>query len=187
MISSTVFNPRSSVIQSPKLSLVALMDIFTILVFFLLLNSGEAQKIENAKFVHLPDSTKGQVPHEELMIMVNADEIWLGQEKLADVNDVLKGPEDIIEPLETELAAFKEKLGELTPFQEKNGLAVIIMGDKAVPYVLLKSVMATCRKQNFRNISLAVNRVVDSRKPAPFLPPTTGVESGADASTGGEG
>ncbi len=181
MISSTVFNPRSNIFQSPKLSLVALMDIFTILVFFLLLNSGEAQKIENAKFVHLPDSTKGQVPHEELMIMVNEDEIWLGQEKLADVKDVLKGPEDIIEPLELKLIAFREKLDGITPFQEKNGLAVIIMGDKAVPYVLLKSVMATCRKQNFRNISLAVNRVVDSSRPVPYLPPST------TPSAGGEG
>ncbi len=170
MISSTVFYSREKKTGSPKLSLVALMDIFTILVFFLLLNSGEAQKIENAKFVHLPDSTKGQVPHEELMVMVNADEIWVGKEKIADVKDVLKGPEDIIEPLELKLIEHKEKLGELTPFQEKNGLAVIIMGDKVVPYVLLKSVMATCRKQMFLNMSLAVNRVVDSSIPAPALP-----------------
>lgn len=174
MISSTVFYQRDKKSVSPKLSLVALMDIFTILVFFLLLNSGEAQKIENAKFVHLPDSTKGQVPHEELMIMVNADEIWVAKEKIADVADVLKGPEDIIEPLEQQLIKHREKLGDLTPFQEKNGLAVIIMGDKEVPYVLLKSVMATCRKQQYLNISLAVNRIVDASAPMPSLPTSAG-------------
>lgn len=168
MISSTIFNSRSKTSASPKLSLVALMDIFTILVFFLLLNSGEAQKIENAKFVHLPNSTKGQVPHEELMVLVSREEIWVGKEKIANVADVLKGPEDIIEVLEAKLIEHREKLGELTPFQEKNGLAVIIMGDKEAPFVLLKSVMATCRKQSFFNISLAVNRVVDSS--APYVP-----------------
>ncbi len=180
MISSTVFYQREKNAASPKLSLVALMDIFTILVFFLLLNSGEAQKIENAKFVHLPDSTKGQVPHEELMIMVNDTEIWVAKEKIADVADVLKGPEDILEPLELKLIEYREKLGDLTPFQEKNGLAVIIMGDKEVPYVLLKSVMATCRKQQFLNISLAVNRIVDSAAPMQSLPSAAGTEAGGE-------
>jgi len=170
MIGSTIFYAREKKSVSPKLSLVALMDIFTILVFFLLLNSGEAQKIENAKFVKLPDSTKGAVPHEELMILVNEEEIWVGKSKIAEVKDVLKGPEDFIEPLEKELVDYREKLGELTPFQQKNGLAVIIMGDKEVPYVLLKSVMATCRRHEFLNISLAVNRVVGSRMPS-FTPP----------------
>ncbi len=144
------------------------MDIFTILVFFLLLNSGEAQKIENAKFVKLPDSTKGEVPHEELMIMVSDEELWVGKTKIADMKDLVKSPEDVIEPLAAELVDFTEKLGELTPFQEKNGLAAIIMGDKELPYMILKSVMTTCRNHNFLNISLAVNRVVDSRIPSPL-------------------
>lgn len=135
------------------------MDIFTILVFFLLLNSGEAQKIENAKFVKLPDSKKGDVPHEELIISVSDEAIWVEKERVALVKDVLKGSEDVIEPLGEALAAHVEKMGELSTFQKENGLAVIIMGDKETPYVLLKSVMATCRFHNFRNLSLAVNSV----------------------------
>lgn len=168
MISSTIFNSREKKNYSGKLSLVALMDIFTILVFFLLLNSGEAQKIENAKFVKLPNSTKGEIPHEELMIMVNNEELWVGKKKIADMKDLVKTPEDVIEPLSSELIDFTDKLGELTPFQEKNGLAVIIMGDKELPYMILKSVMTTCRNHNFLNISLAVNRIVDSRIPSPI-------------------
>lgn len=170
MISSTIFYPRQKKAVSPKLSLVALMDIFTILVFFLLLNSGEAQKIENVKFVKLPDSTKGSVPHEELMILVNEEEIWVGKNKIADVKGLISGPEDFIEPLEKELIDYRERLGELTPFQQKNGLAVMIMGDREVPYMLLKSVMATCRRHEFLNISLAVNRVVDPRQPSVAAP-----------------
>lgn len=180
MISSTIFYPRKKVSGSPKLSLVALMDIFTILVFFLLLNSGEAQKIDDAKFVHLPNSTKGEVPHEELMIRVNREEIWVGKEKIANVADVITGPEDIIVALEAKLIEHREKLGELTPFQEKNGLAVIVMGDKEAPYFLLKSVMATCRKQSFFNISLAVNRVVDSSSPFIASPANAGSSGGGE-------
>ena len=170
MISSTIFYQREKKSATVKLSLVALMDIFTILVFFLLLNSGEAQKIENAKFVKLPDSTKGSVPHEELMILVNDKEIWVAKNKIAAVDKVLKGSEDIIEPLAQELIKHTEKLGDLTPAQKESGLAVIIMGDRDVPYVLLKSIMATCRLHNFRNISLAVNRIAGSNYDA-ALPP----------------
>ncbi|WP_086932168.1 ExbD/TolR family protein [Agarilytica rhodophyticola] len=163
MISSTIFSEKQKKTVSPKLSLVALMDIFTILVFFLLLNSGEAQKIENAKFIKLPDSTKGDVPHEELMILVNPEEIWVGKEKILDLEGLEYNPEEVIEELSAELLGHTEKLENLTPFQEANGLAVIIMGDREVPYALLKSVMTTCRANNFLNISLAVNRVVDTR------------------------
>ena len=171
MIASTIFYKREKKSAGVKLSLVALMDIFTILVFFLLLNSGEAQKIENTKFVKLPDSTKGAAPHEQLMIMLNEEEIWLAKNKIADVKDVLRGPEDSIEPLAQALAAHTEKLqDEITAFQKENGLAVIIMADKEVPYVLLKSVMATCRLENYRNISLAVNRIVGSSDQVFSLP-----------------
>ncbi len=162
MLSSTVFNPRKKTQVNPKLSLVALMDIFTILVFFLLLNSGEAQKIENAKFVKLPDSKKGDIPHEELIITISDKLIWVEKEEIAKVKDVLKGSEDVIEPLAEKLKEHVEKLGELSTFEKENGLAIIIMGDKETPYVLLKSVMATCRYHNFRNVSLAVNSVAGS-------------------------
>lgn len=179
MISSTIFNRRNKKDNSVKLSLVSLMDIFTILVFFLLLNSGEAQKIENAKFIKLPDSIKGDVPHEELMILVNNDELWVGKTKIADIEDLKLSPDDFIEPLEAELIAFKEKLGdEVTPFQEKNGFAAIIMGDQKLSYGLLKTVMATCRKHSFFNISLAVNRIVDSRSTATINETGAAAESG---------
>ena len=38
------------------LNLVSLMDIFTILVFFLLVNSSEVQTLPNAKDLELPES-----------------------------------------------------------------------------------------------------------------------------------
>lgn len=174
MISATIFNSRGRNKAEPKLSLVSLMDIFTILVFFLLLNSGEAQKLEHATFVKLPNSSKGNVPHEEMMITVNAEEIWVDKEKIANVEDVLKGPEDFIAPLEKKLIDYKKKreeIGQLTPYEKENGFAIVIMGDQKVPYVLLKSVMATCRKHEFLNISLAVNRIADGSLPSALPPP----------------
>jgi biopolymer transport protein ExbD len=35
---------------------------------------------------------------------------------------------------------------------------VTIMGDKEIPYIVLKRIMMTCASANFSNISLAVSR-----------------------------
>ncbi len=143
---------------SSKLNLVALMDIFTILVFFLLLNSGEAEKLENAKFINLPDSHAGTPPHGDLVVLIGEDSIWLGDQLVVSVEEAVKDPKAEIEPLSEALVAYKERMGELNSYEQQNGLALTIMGDHAVPFGLLKNVMSTCRLENFRDIALAVNQ-----------------------------
>lgn len=160
MIGSTFLYQRKKAPFAAKLSLVSLMDIFTILVFFLLLNSGESENIENVRFVELPGSTTGTTPHKELVVSINKDEVWLEGEVVAKVGDIAANPDGVIEALAKALELNTENKGELTGFEKENGLAVTIMGDKWVPYEILKSVMATCRLQDYRNISLAVNHVV---------------------------
>lgn len=169
MIGSTIFYQQKKPAFAAKLSLVSLMDIFTILVFFLLLNSGESQEIENAKFVELPDSSSGVAPHTDLHITVGGDDIMLGGKVVARVADVLDSSERLIEPLAEELRANTEKLGDLSDYERNVGLAVTIMGDRSVPYSLLRRVMTTCQHSNYRNISLAVNQV-SVEGPTDFVP-----------------
>lgn len=159
-----------------KLNLVSLMDIFTILVFFLLLNSGESQNLESAKFVTLPDSSSSTAIHGDLMIIVSDDYIYLNDEVVAETSLVLAAPNKQIDSLAKALKDYAVKRGELSPYEKANGLEVTIMGDEDVPYVLLKSVMATCNLENFRDISLAVNQVA-GRAVAPAANIEAGVES----------
>lgn len=142
-----------------KLNLVALMDIFTILVFFLLLNSGEAEKLESAQYVNLPDSHAGTPPHDDVVVMIDDEAIWLGDEILVKLDEVVESEESSVPALSQALADHRERKGELSSYEEKNGLALTIMGDQAVSYGLLKMVMATCRQEDFRDIALAVNQV----------------------------
>lgn len=142
-----------------KLSLVALMDIFTILVFFLLMNTGDSQTLENAKFVKLPDSSSATSPHSDLVIHVGAEELWLDDRKIADIQDIPVGDDQFIAALAESLKVYSSKRGDLSEREQDQGLAVTIMADRSVPYAVLKSVMTTCSMENFRNISLAVNRV----------------------------
>lgn len=159
MMSQTVFYRRETKGASAKLSLVALMDIFTILVFFLLLNSGDSQNIEQARFVKLPDSSSGKAPHADLMVVVGDEQLFVGEEPIAQVSDIMTDPEELIEPLQLALTEHKSKMGDLTGYEKEHGLSLTIMGHRDVPYTLVRSVMQTCREQGFRNISLAVNRI----------------------------
>ena len=143
-----------------KLNLVALMDIFTILVFFLLLNTGDADRLQNAKFVDLPDSSAASVPHVEATIVIDAQEVWLNDELVVTVDEIAGDSKKLIAPLSAALKTYADKRGEPTNYEKANGLAITIMGDKSVPFALLERVMTTCSTENFRDISLAVNRVV---------------------------
>lgn len=160
MIGSSPFTVRKKVTPVPRLNLVSMIDILTILVFFLLLNQGEIPKIQNAKYIELPKSVSGVEPHAPLLISINQEQIWIGDQKISSVDEILKAPEKVIEPLAEALANHKAGLGDLSELEKLNGLRVTIMGEKYVPYAVLKSVMATCQGKDFRSISLAVNQVI---------------------------
>ncbi len=168
MLGTSIILNKKAPAPPVKLSLVALMDIFTILVFFLLLNSGDSQTLEDAKFVKLPNSSSQTAPHSELVIHVGTDEVWMDSELVLSLAATPIVDGEPLLALAAALEGFVKKHGELNAHEQENGLSLTIMADKAVPYTVLKSVMATCSEQNFRDVSLAVNHVVGSAisKPA---------------------
>ena len=135
------------------LNLVSLMDIFTILVFFLLVNSGEVQVLPNAKALTLPESKAEQKPKETLVVMVNKEEILVQGRRILDLSQPLPSG-NLIPSLQQELKLRAEhaKSSSLEPFSGN----ITIMGDKEIPYELLKRVMATCAQSEYPRVSLAV-------------------------------
>jgi len=146
--------------KSMGLNLVSLMDIFTILVFFLLMNSGESQEIESAKFIKLPDSQAKGAFSNELLVTINDEFILLDGKEVVPITDVLTLDGKTIPALVEKLKEHSEIKGELNEFEKKNGRSVTILGDKAIPYGILRSVMASCSQENYRDIALAVNQVI---------------------------
>ncbi|WP_299079805.1 biopolymer transporter ExbD [uncultured Paraglaciecola sp.] len=145
--------------KDSKLSLVSLMDIFTILVFFLMVNASDVQVLQNSKSVELPKSTAQQAAKETLILMVNNNDLILQGQKLADVATILNQTEDHIPALATELEYQinrKGSMGEKGADGNDIERAITIMGDKNIPYTLLKRIMQTCAQAGFTNISLAV-------------------------------
>ncbi|MGH1486813.1 MAG: ExbD/TolR family protein [Cellvibrionaceae bacterium] len=160
----------------PKLNLVSLMDIFTILVFFLLINSSDVEVLSSEKSIKLPESVASQKPDTTLIIKVNNEDILVGNYPIAKVSDILSRPDVTIAELEKELnrQASRRPANEL---EKEKGRAVTIMGDQAVPYQLLKRIMTTCATTDYRDISLAVNQVASQSSEAVPVSGTGGADS----------
>ena len=141
-----------------SLNLVSLMDIFTILVFFLLVNSSDTQQLPNAKTISLPTSTAENFPEENLTIMISRKDIIIQGRKITTVDSMLKDGKRINSELQKELEYRAKKQGELSKTEKALGRPVTIMGDRSIPYELLKKIMITCSESGFPRISLAVIR-----------------------------
>ena len=151
-----------------KLNLVSLMDIFTILVFFLMVNQSEVRVLQNNKELNLPVSVAEQLPTENIVIAVFDDRVlvqerlvWQKKEQasLAENNLNDNAIEELLTSLKKELDYQSGKRPELTDAEQENGRAVTIIGDASIEYQLLKQIMAICAQTDYRNMSLAVEQV----------------------------
>jgi biopolymer transport protein ExbD len=141
---------------TPAFNLVSLMDIFTILVFFLLVNSGEGEVLPSTRNVDLPESIAEQKPRQNVVVMVTERDILVQGNRIALLKDVNSSDKLVIDPLKFALETQnKRRLLESSPDKMK-APEVTIMGNKEIPYRLLKKVMATCTEAGFGKISLAV-------------------------------
>lgn len=135
------------------LNLVSLMDIFTILVFFLLVNSG-TQLLPSTKDVKLPASTSTKTPKENLIVTITKNYIVVAGHEVAKTSDILNGAQKIIPGLASELKFQASKLPVAAGDKGKTH-AVTIVGDESIPYKLLSRVLATCRSVNYTHIDFA--------------------------------
>ena len=143
------------------LNLVSLMDIFTILVFFLLVNSSSVAQLPSSKAVKLPSSSAQQMPEETVIILVNSDQLLVQGRLIATAEDIIKTEGNLIQPLLEEMKI--QSLSSLKENAAEEGLDVTIMGDKEIPYKLLRKILATLSEANYTNISMAVMKRSDSQ------------------------
>jgi biopolymer transport protein TolR len=141
--------------KGASLNLVSLMDIFTILVFFLLVNSSDVEVLPNAKDVQLPESIAETKARESVVVLVTDTEILVQGRVVSRVGDVLASDDLVIPALKAELVAQAGR-SLLDSSADASEREVTIMGDREIPYHLLKRVMATCTDADYGRLSLAV-------------------------------
>ena len=132
------------------------MDIFTILVFFLLVNSSDVEVLPNAKEIQLPESIAEEKAKETVVIIIGETDIIVQGTPVAKVADVMRRKGNDIPELRQALKSQNDRVLRKEAQDDIAGREVTIMGDKDIPYRLLKKVMATCTESDYGQISLAV-------------------------------
>ncbi len=138
------------------LNLVSLMDVFTILVFFLLVNSGSSDVMEPPKNIQLPDSMVETKPRETVIVMVTPDEILVQGEPVVSTSDVINSKSAVIEPIKQRLILQRKKILGISTQAVSQSQEVTVLAQRTVPFHLMKKVMASCTSAGYQKISLAV-------------------------------
>jgi len=143
-------------VKITKMNLTSLMDVFTILVFFLLVNSGSVEIMEAPKNVNLPESMIEQKPRETVVIFVSAEEVLVQGEMVAQVVDILDAQSANYDPITSRLAELRDNIVGPSTLAVAGSQEVTILADKSVPFIVIRKIMSICTSEGYENVSLAV-------------------------------
>lgn len=139
------------------MALVPFIDMLTILVVFLLVHTSDVDLIPNTKSIVIPQSISDKKPHETVVVMVTKDELLVDGKTVALIKEIAASSEPVVRSLQAVLSSQAATvLGATKADGSANDREVTIMGDKDLPYNVLKKIMATCTQANFNKVSLAV-------------------------------
>ncbi len=143
-------------VKIEKMPLTSLMDVFTILVFFLLVNSGSVEVVEAPKDVHLPESQVQAKPKETVVISVSPDEVLVQGQLAGSVDAILTGDALTLNNVRVRLAELKENVIGTNTLTIAASREVTILADREVPFTVVKQIMSACTGEGYENVSLAV-------------------------------
>jgi len=150
--------------DSASLNITSMMDMFTIILVFLLKSfSAEGSILTNADNLVLPNSASKKKPSEvSLQLAVTQDMILLDNQAVVPTEDARNIPAEAADPIITKLTerldaclnAEKEmvRIGALNEVQGK----IIVQVDKNIEFDVLFKIMNTCGKAGYNNMNFAV-------------------------------
>jgi len=146
-------------LEPPRLNLTAMVDVFTVLLVFLLKSfAAEGTLTAAAQNLELPSSTSSLTPQATITITVSEDALFVDDERVAELAQ-LAGIDGLYLPalgqalkVRVDKARFIAGNNTTVAFQGK----VTILGDKKTPFALLERIMYTASASEFGDIALAV-------------------------------
>jgi len=140
------------------MDLTSLMDVFTILVFFLLINSGSIEILDSPKELSLPESRVETKPRETVVIFISPTEVLVQGQLVAMVDEILADRKSVLDPIAARLAQLKENVIGTNTLAVSTIKEVTILADRSVPFIVIKTIMSVCTGEGFENVSLAVTQ-----------------------------
>ena len=138
------------------MSLTSLMDVFTILVFFLLVNSSASEVLEAPKQITLPDSIAETKPFETAVIMVSEESVLVQGEVVMATSDLIDSNKPAFYEISNKLKSLKENVIGISTKTLAGSNKVTILADEKIPFKVLLKVMSSCSLAGYEQISLAV-------------------------------
>jgi biopolymer transport protein ExbD len=147
---------RSRKREYKGLILTPLMDVFTILVFFLLFHSYGGDVMEAPKQIELPDSVVETKPRETVMIMVSPEIVLVQGETVVATSELLDDNVGRVTEITEKLKQLESNIIGISTKTVAQSKEVTILADKSIPFKVLKKIMSTCTASGYGRISLAV-------------------------------
>jgi biopolymer transport protein ExbD len=139
-----------------ELNLIPLIDILSVMVAFLLVYSADVEMIQNTKGVEVPQSIAEEQPKQSVVVMITKDQLFVQGELVTSIEEIRGTGTPLIEPLR-EVLQRPLLIGEVAAADpDLAAREITVMGDKSLPYDVVRKVMATCTAATYGKISLAV-------------------------------
>jgi biopolymer transport protein ExbD len=139
------------------LNLVSMIDVFTVLVFFLLATTASVETMRNPKELTLPTSLSNDQPTDAPVVTITKQGVLVQGRQVMSLADAIAAPEG--KPLD----ALRAELLKVNLVQVQNAERgantrgeVNVMADRDTPYSVLKKVLFTCGSEKFARIAISV-------------------------------
>jgi len=137
-------------------ALVPFIDMMTILVVFLLAHTAEVDILPNSKNISIPQSLSDRKPDAAVVVMVTKDSVYVDGNLVGSLADLAANQGPVFAPLRNALMAQNDRILAGAQKTDASKREVTIMGDKNIPYSVLKKIMLTCSDADYGKVSFAV-------------------------------
>ena len=134
-----------------SLNLIPMLDVLSVLVFFLLFHSFNGDMPEQR--LSLPQSIVETKPRGTVAISVTSEAVLIQGEPVAKTTDLF---DDAVGTVPQITERLKEVEGSYTTAAEDETREITLLADKTIPFKVLKKIMTTCTASGYGKISLAV-------------------------------
>lgn len=147
-------NNGRGVIRGLGINLIPMMDVLTVLVFFLLFHSFNST-LPDAQ-IALPESSVPTRPRETVSIVVSPETVMVQGEAVISTSKLLEDSSGIAYEVRERLEQLERNMIETGAKTFAEGKEITLLADKTIPFKVLKKIMSTCTACGYGRISLAV-------------------------------
>lgn len=138
------------------LNLIPMLDILSVLVFFLLFHSFNGDMPEQR--LALPNSVVETKPRGTVVVSVTPEAVMVQGQAVARTADLYDDRVSTVQEVTVRLDQIESSMQQISPqaLPEGETREITVLADKTIPFKVLKKIMTSCTASGYGKISLAV-------------------------------